>query len=116
MSGKANLTIFESRSGTMKYTRTFLFIFSFIAFSLCTQPGMAQMVASPEPFDNGAGAASAADGTTPVQEFGPEDPCTSPDQYCPIDGGLGLLIAAGIGLAGRRAHLQKKLKTPYPTS
>ncbi len=116
LSGKANLTIFESRNGTMKYTRAFLFIFSFIAFSLCTQPAMAQMVASPEPFDNGAGAASAADGSTPVQEDGPPDPCVGPDANCPIDGGVVLLIAAGVGLAGKRAYKLKKEKANSPAA
>ncbi len=77
---------------------------------------MAQMVASPEPFDNGAGAAgsSRANADEPQADPGePGDPCTSPDELCPIDGGVAFLIAAGIGLAGRRAHQQKKLKTPF---
>lgn len=28
---------------------------------------------------------------------GPGDPCTDPYEYCPIDGGVGALLAAGIG-------------------
>lgn len=37
------------------------------------------------------------------------NPCTSPDIYCPIDGGLSLLIAAGIGLGARRAYNRRRL-------
>lgn len=111
MTSKPILTIFEARSGAMKYTRLFIFTFLFSILSLSTQFSMAQMVATPEPFDNGAGATD-ANGPQADPGDGPPDPCTSPDQYCPIDGGLAFLIAAGIGLAGRRAHQQKKITRP----
>jgi hypothetical protein len=38
------------------------------------------------------------------------DPGCNPDLPCPIDGGLSLLIAAGVGLGARRAY--KKHHTP----
>jgi len=43
---------------------------------------------------------------------GPPDPCTSPDVECPIDGGLSLLIAAGIGLGAKKAYDRKKAIKP----
>ena len=39
---------------------------------------------------------------------GPTDPCVDPALPCPIDGGLSLLIAAGIGIAAKKAHDHKK--------
>jgi len=40
------------------------------------------------------------------------DPGCNPDlPVCPIDGGLSLLIAAGIGLGARRAYKLKKIGT-----
>lgn len=44
-------------------------------------------------------------------QFGPPDPCTDPDEYCPIDGGLSLLIAAGIGIGAKKAYDKKKKNT-----
>ena len=39
----------------------------------------------------------------------PGDPCGDPaDPLCPIDGGVSLLIAAGIGIAAKKAHDHKK--------
>jgi hypothetical protein len=38
----------------------------------------------------------------------PPDPCTDPNEYCPIDGGVSLLIAAGIGIAAKKAHDARK--------
>ena len=77
---------------------------------------MAQMVASPEPFNNGNGAAgsSRANADEPQADpGGPGDPGCPPDvppgdPRCPIDGGVVFLIAAGVGLAGKRAYKQKK--------
>ena len=34
--------------------------------------------------------------------------CNPDDPACPIDGGLSLLIAAGIGIGARKAYLGKK--------
>ncbi len=34
----------------------------------------------------------------------PPDPCTDPEIPCPIDGGLSLLIAAGIGIGAKKAY------------
>ncbi len=40
---------------------------------------------------------------------GPGDPgCDPLDPACPIDGGLSLLIAAGVGLAARKAFIAAK--------
>lgn len=40
---------------------------------------------------------------------GPGDPgCDPLDPLCPIDGGLSLLIAAGIGIGAKKAYDQKK--------
>ena len=36
-------------------------------------------------------------------QLGPGDPGCNPDLPCPIDGGLSLLIAAGIGIGARKA-------------
>lgn len=37
------------------------------------------------------------------------DPSCDPmDPTCPIDGGVSLLIAAGIGIGARKAYLEKK--------
>lgn len=37
------------------------------------------------------------------------DPSCDPmDPSCPIDGGVSLLIAAGVGIAARKAYLEKK--------
>lgn len=48
----------------------------------------------------------------PVICFGQIDPgCDPDDPTCPIDGGIGLLIAAGIGLGAKRSlngHKNKK--------
>ncbi|MFT3980901.1 MAG: hypothetical protein QM687_10560 [Ferruginibacter sp.] len=38
----------------------------------------------------------------------PEDPCTDPAIPCPIDGGLSLLLAAGIGLGAKKAYDRRK--------
>ena len=40
----------------------------------------------------------------------PPDPCTDPADYCPIDGGLSLLIAAGIGIGAKKAYNERKKK------
>lgn len=32
-----------------------------------------------------------------AQALNPGDPCTDPDEYCPIDGGVVALLAAGVG-------------------
>lgn len=69
---------------------------------------MAQMVASPEPFDNGAGAAGSSRANADEPQADPGDPCTTPDEPCPMDGGVVFLIAAGVGLAGKRAYKQKR--------
>ena len=34
--------------------------------------------------------------------------CNPDDPACPIDGGLSLLVAAGIGIGARKAYLNKK--------
>lgn len=34
--------------------------------------------------------------------------CDPLDPACPIDGGLGLLIAAGVGIAARKAYRRQK--------
>jgi hypothetical protein len=48
----------------------------------------------------------------------PGDPgnpgCDPLDPTCPIDGGLSLLIAAGIGLAAKRAYQEKKKASDQP--
>lgn len=42
---------------------------------------------------------------------GPGDPgCDPLDPACPIDGGLSLLIAAGIGLGAKKAYNSRKEK------
>ena len=44
----------------------------------------------------------------------PVDPgCDPLDPACPIDGGLSLLIAAGIGLGAKKAYDQKKKNTKH---
>ncbi len=44
----------------------------------------------------------------------PTDPgCDPLDPACPIDGGLSLLIAAGIGLGAKKAYDQKKKNTKH---
>ncbi len=44
-----------------------------------------------------------------VSSAQPTDPCGDPaDPLCPIDGGVSLLIAAGIGIAAKKAHDAKK--------
>lgn len=41
------------------------------------------------------------------------DPGCDPfDEACPIDGGLSLLIAAGIGLGARKAYQRRKTAEP----
>ncbi|MDB5200782.1 MAG: hypothetical protein JWQ27_191 [Ferruginibacter sp.] len=42
-----------------------------------------------------------------------QDPCVDPDldPPCPIDGGLSLLIAAGIGIGAKKAYDKKKQRT-----
>lgn len=40
----------------------------------------------------------------------PGDPCTDPADPCPIDGGLVLLIAAGIAVAAKKAFDYNKQK------
>lgn len=79
----------------------FIKIFSLsLLISVCCLSSLsvaAQMVASPEPFDNSAPTANDPQADLP-------DPCTGPDSPCPIDGGVVLLIAAGIGIAGKRAY------------
>ena len=44
----------------------------------------------------------------------PPDPCSGPDDPCPIDGALSLLIAAGIGLGAKKAYDRKKTTVKYP--
>ncbi|RYF89349.1 MAG: hypothetical protein EOO00_10075 [Chitinophagaceae bacterium] len=44
----------------------------------------------------------------------PPDPCSGPDDVCPIDGGLSLLIAAGIGLGAKKAYDRKKATAQFP--
>lgn len=42
---------------------------------------------------------------------GPGDPgCDPLDPACPIDGGLGILLAAGIGLGAKKAYEARKKK------
>ncbi|MEO7263454.1 MAG: hypothetical protein ABIW38_01015 [Ferruginibacter sp.] len=42
----------------------------------------------------------------------PPDPCDDVDlPPCPIDGGLSLLIAAGIGIGAKKAYNKKRNKT-----
>ena len=49
---------------------------------------------------------------SPMASFAQVDPCDDPDNPpCPIDGGLSLLIAAGIGLGAKKAYKRKKDKT-----
>ena len=94
----------------MKHTRLVIFLLLLSFFCLGTQLSMAQMVATDQPFDNGAG--NTANAEIPVEEDNNPgcDPDLPQDQYpCPIDGGLSLLITAGIGLAGRRAYLLKRV-------
>ncbi|MEO6405492.1 MAG: hypothetical protein ABIY51_02875 [Ferruginibacter sp.] len=45
---------------------------------------------------------------SPVKVFAQPDPCTDPDQPCPIDGGLSLLIAAGIAVGAKKAYNKKR--------
>lgn len=40
----------------------------------------------------------------------PGGPGPDPDPQVPIDGGLSLLVAAGVGYAAKRAHDKKKAK------
>jgi hypothetical protein len=47
----------------------------------------------------------------PAIGFSQPDPCTDPDQPCPIDGGISLLIAAGIGFRAKKAYDKKKQRT-----
>jgi hypothetical protein len=43
--------------------------------------------------------------------FGQIDPgCDPDDPACPIDGGVSLLIAAGVGLGAKRAFRSEKVK------
>ena len=43
---------------------------------------------------------------------GPGDPgCDPLDPYCPIDGGLSLLIAAAVGVGAKKAYDSKKRNT-----
>jgi hypothetical protein len=43
--------------------------------------------------------------------FGQIDPgCDPDDPACPIDGGVSLLIAAGVGLGAKRAYQSKRAK------
>ena len=41
------------------------------------------------------------------------DPCfgSDPDAYCPVDGGLSLLVAAGIGYGAKKARDNRKKRT-----
>jgi hypothetical protein len=41
----------------------------------------------------------------------PDPGCNPDDPLCPIDGGLSLLVAAGIGVGARKAYLAKKKNT-----
>lgn len=41
----------------------------------------------------------------------PDPGCDPDDPLCPIDGGLSLLIAAGIGLGAKKAYDRKKKTT-----
>lgn len=48
----------------------------------------------------------------PFTGFCQGDPgCDPLDPLCPIDGGLSLLIAAGVGLAAKKAHKSQKNNT-----
>ena len=40
----------------------------------------------------------------------PIDPCTDPDDPCPIDSNVIVLIAAAVGAAGKKAYDYKKIK------
>jgi len=45
----------------------------------------------------------------PTNTFAQIDPgCDPSDPTCPIDGGISILIAAGIGLGAKRAMAKKK--------
>lgn len=47
--------------------------------------------------------------SVPMISFAQIDPgCDPDDPACPIDGGIGLLIAAGIGLGAKKAYQQQK--------
>lgn len=49
--------------------------------------------------------------TIPALAVDPNNPgCDPLDPACPIDGGLGLLLAAGIGLGAKKAYEAKKAK------
>lgn len=76
----------------MKKLSLYFFILLFVAIT-APLPGIAQTEVLNGPLPT-------------VQD--PPDPCTNPDVYCPIDGGLSLLIAAGIGLGARRAYNRRK--------
>ena len=41
----------------------------------------------------------------------PGDPCVDPNLYCPVDGGLGFLIAAGIGYGVKKVRDAQKKET-----
>lgn len=43
-----------------------------------------------------------------IDQLEAPDPCTDPSLPCPIDGGLSLLIAAGIGIGAKKAYDTKK--------
>ena len=50
----------------------------------------------------------------PMVSFGQDPPgggCDPFDPLCPIDGGLSLLIAAGIGLGAKKAYQESKKLT-----
>jgi hypothetical protein len=47
-----------------------------------------------------------------AQNIGPGDPgCDPLDPDCPIDGGISLLIAAGIGLGAKKTYNDRKKAT-----
>jgi hypothetical protein len=46
----------------------------------------------------------------PLISYAQANPCTDPADPCPIDGGVSLLIAAGIGIAAKKAYDRKKQK------
>jgi len=48
--------------------------------------------------------------TLPTILFAQDPGCDPLDPACPIDGGLSLLIAAGIGIAGKKAYENRKKK------
>ncbi len=52
-----------------------------------------------------------------LAQGGPGDPgCDPLDPACPIDGGLSLLIAAGIGIGAKKAYdARNKQKQEHPT-